>query len=844
MDTKKIYILIVIIILKLSLTTYAVNDSLSIDTRWRNLTINTLSNSGKWLSYTLSNSDSSNMDSLFIINTKNQNNHNISSLLKNTASNIHLEFLNDYKAVYKKDEYLYLIDLKTFKKDSLMHIKKHTIIQESKTLIVLNKKGYLQIDDTNNQTIKTRLKMGNIEDYIMNPLNNLLLVKTLNNTLSVINLESNTLSVINGEFLSKLTKPIWNTNQTTFLIKKDSSSFYLVDINKKATQTISIPIKETNAISQNVYFNQNDDIIFSYIKKIDSISINKDSDFIDIWNGNAKNLHLKNLNYQPLYKNTNIVYLYQQSSKQIKLIHNNDSLQILPIEIPNHIIYFDPTKNVDYKSIYPKNEYLLKNIHSLDTLTLTIDNNLENTLNLSPDAKLILYPKNENWEILNLETYQKTTTNIPIESSFTYWTKNSKSIIYSTDNTISKFDLSTQSYKSLITFTKTGRVHIRNTYKTKVSKYVDLDKSLLILFIDVANTTSLLTYNNQKINYIERATNNRINSYGVKFTDNLKTIIYSVENFNLPPNLISFSSNQSKLLLQNYIPQELYNWRKQKQFFIKDNRNKEISATLYYPKNFNANHLYPMVVHIYDIQKNDANIFDIPSLYTDNGFNISLLTERGYFVLLPDTYVDINGTGIAALEQTDMIIDNVLYNEKSINPNKIGLKGHSFGAYKTAFITTHSNKYACSVASSGVYDLVMSNYSYNYALKKPNYPRLEDHQWYLGDSFAKNPNKYLVNSPILFAQNTKTPTLLWAGMKDKNVPWEQTRHFYIALKKYNNPVIALFYKNINHVLDRNITSSTTKKESIDILTRTLQWYDYFLKDDKEIQWITNGITTN
>lgn len=844
MDTNKIHILIVIIILKLSLTTYAVNDSLSIDNRWRNLTINTLSNSGKWLTYTLSNLDLPNTDSLFILNTKNENKHNISLLLKNTASNIQLEFLNDQKAVFQNHESLYLIDLKSFEKDSLTQIKKHTIIQESKTLINLNKKGLLRIDYANKQTVKTRLKIDNIEDYVIAPTNNLLIVKTQNNTLNVINLESNTLSIINGEFSSKLTKPIWNTNYTTFLIKQDQSSFYLVDLNKKATEIITLPIKKTAVINQNIYFNKNDDITFSYIKKIDSIPINSNSDFIDIWNGNAKDLHLKNLNYQPIHKNTNIVYLYQQSSKQIKSIHSNDSLQILPIEIPNHIIYFDPNKNIDYQSIYPRNEYLLKNIHSLYTLTLTTDNNLKNSLNLSPDTKFILYPKNEYWEIINLETYQKTTTNIPVKSSSTYWSVDSKSIIYTTTKTLSKFDLSTQSCKDLITFNKAGKISIRNTYKTKTSKYVDINKSLLILFIDTDNTTSLLTYTNLKINYIERETKNKINSYAVKFTDNLKTVIYSLENFNLPPNIISFSSNQSKTLLQNYMPKELYNWRKQKQFFIKDQQNKEISATLYYPKDFNTYNLYPMVVHIYDIQKNDANIFDIPSLYTDNGFNISLLNEKGYFVLLPDTYVDSNGTGIAALEQTNAIVDYIINKEKSINSEKMGLKGHSFGAYKTAFITTQSNKYACAVASSGVYDLVMSNYSYNYALKKPNYPRLEGHQWYLEDSFAKNPNKYLVNSPMLFAQNTKTPTLLWAGMKDTNVPWEQTRHFYIALKKYNNPVIALFYKNISHVLDTNIRNSTTKKESIDILIRTLQWYDYFLKDDKKIQWITNGISTN
>ncbi|MNH31716.1 Prolyl oligopeptidase family protein [compost metagenome] len=73
--------------------------------------------------------------------------------------------------------------------------------------------------------------------------------------------------------------------------------------------------------------------------------------------------------------------------------------------------------------------------------------------------------------------------------------------------------------------------------------------------------------------------------------------------------------------------------------------------------------------------------------------------------------------------------------------------------------------------------------------------------------------------------------LLWTGKKDRRVPWERTMEFYIGLKRNSNFVIALFYPDAGHVFRNN---SLEKK---DLQTRVLQWWDYFLKDKKDVGWI-------
>jgi dipeptidyl aminopeptidase/acylaminoacyl peptidase len=75
------------------------------------------------------------------------------------------------------------------------------------------------------------------------------------------------------------------------------------------------------------------------------------------------------------------------------------------------------------------------------------------------------------------------------------------------------------------------------------------------------------------------------------------------------------------------------------------------------------------------------------------------------------------------------------------------------------------------------------------------------------------------------------PILLWAGKKDENIKWDQVMEFYIGLKRNNKDVIALFYPNQGH------NPSFNSEDRKDLYYRTLEWWDYFLKDKTNIDWI-------
>ena len=110
--------------------------------------------------------------------------------------------------------------------------------------------------------------------------------------------------------------------------------------------------------------------------------------------------------------------------------------------------------------------------------------------------------------------------------------------------------------------------------------------------------------------------------------------------------------------------------------------------------------------------------------------------------------------------------------------------------------------------------------------------RFESQQWRMGKSLYENKESYLRNSPIIYADNVKTPLLLWTGKEDRVVPWSQSTAYYLALRRLGKKTILLSYPKQDHSLENT-------ESQIDLTRRMMQWFDYFLKN-KSIHWIEKG----
>lgn len=99
---------------------------------------------------------------------------------------------------------------------------------------------------------------------------------------------------------------------------------------------------------------------------------------------------------------------------------------------------------------------------------------------------------------------------------------------------------------------------------------------------------------------------------------------------------------------------------------------------------------------------------------------------------------------------------------------KIAVGGHSYGAFMTANLLSHSNLFAAGIARSGAYNRTLTPFGFQYEQR----------------SYWEAPDVYNVMSPFMNANKVKTPILLIHGEADNNSGTFpiQSERYYNALK--------------------------------------------------------------
>lgn len=318
----------------------------------------------------------------------------------------------------------------------------------------------------------------------------------------------------------------------------------------------------------------------------------------------------------------------------------------------------------------------------------------------------------------------------------------------------------------------------------------------------------------------------------VYFDPEAYALSYVTENLTVPPKLwtkkgdartrLVYQSNKCDRIISK-IKKEIYDYRSSEDI--------PLSGLLIYPENFDSKKKYPMIVQIYEIESRYRNRYLRDGYYrVHEGINIRHYIENGYFVFMPDIVFGNKGPGYSALDCIEKAMEAIA-GHANIDFKKVGLTGHSHGAYETNFIATQSKSFATYVSGAGNADLVRSYFSYNYNFNSPFYWQFEERQYRMFKPFAEDKNLYISNSPVYHAEKVNRPILLWTGKQDQNINWEQTMEFYLALRRAKREVTALFYDGEEHV----IADAVRKK---DLFTRISEWFGYYLKGEPA-DWISS-----
>jgi len=245
-----------------------------------------------------------------------------------------------------------------------------------------------------------------------------------------------------------------------------------------------------------------------------------------------------------------------------------------------------------------------------------------------------------------------------------------------------------------------------------------------------------------------------------------------------------------------------------------------VDGVLYYPFNYEHGNKYPLVLSIHG----GPSGVD-PDAFRESWANYpNLLSSKGAFVLK----VNYHGSGNYGLKWIESIKKhyyelevpdilngvNYLINKGMVDKNKLGIMGWSNGAILTIQCVIESDMFK--VAASGAGDV---NWTSDYG--NCAFGAGFDNAYFGGPPWER-PKYYIKKSPLFKMKKVKTPTIIFFGTKDTNVPTEQGWEHYRALQQIGKvPVRFILFPGEPHGL-RKITHQRRKMEE------EIAWFDKYL----------------
>jgi dipeptidyl aminopeptidase/acylaminoacyl peptidase len=256
----------------------------------------------------------------------------------------------------------------------------------------------------------------------------------------------------------------------------------------------------------------------------------------------------------------------------------------------------------------------------------------------------------------------------------------------------------------------------------------------------------------------------------------------------------------------------------------------KLQAALFLPANYEKGRSYPTVVNFYEKMSQTANQFSSPSA---NGFNRSVYTSNGYAVFVPDITYRVNDPGMSAVWCMVPAVKAAIATG-IVDPKRIGITGHSWGGYQTAFLVTQTDLFAAAVAGAPLTDMV-SMYSLVYKNSGGwNGAIFESSQGRFKGGYWDNWDAYYRNSPVFFAKNVHTPLMILHNDKDGAVDFTQGVEYFNTLRRMQKPVIMLEYIGENHSLAKRVNQR-------DYTVRMMEFFDHYLKGTPAPDWMVNGV---
>jgi dipeptidyl aminopeptidase/acylaminoacyl peptidase len=248
----------------------------------------------------------------------------------------------------------------------------------------------------------------------------------------------------------------------------------------------------------------------------------------------------------------------------------------------------------------------------------------------------------------------------------------------------------------------------------------------------------------------------------------------------------------------------------------------ELSGTLYLPPGYTPGVRLPVVIWAYPLEYSDSRtagqVRDSPYRFTFlHGSSQLFFITQGYAVLdgaqmpvigdpkaMNDTYVaQIVSNAQAAIDALDKLGVG--------DPKRVGVGGHSYGAFMTANLLAHCDLFAAGIARSGAYNRTLTPFGFQSERRT---------LWEALDT-------YINMSPFMHADKINEPLLLIHGQADNNSGTFpiQSERLFAAIKGFGGTARLVMLPYESH-------GYSARESILDVLAEMFEWFDKYVKNKK------------
>ncbi len=248
----------------------------------------------------------------------------------------------------------------------------------------------------------------------------------------------------------------------------------------------------------------------------------------------------------------------------------------------------------------------------------------------------------------------------------------------------------------------------------------------------------------------------------------------------------------------------------------------ELTAILYLPPNYKKeNGPLPTLMEAYPAEfKSKAaagQVSGSPHQFTYISWGSPVFWALQGYAVMENTSIPIVGEGTK--EPNDTYIEQLVAGAKAgidegvrlgvVDANRVAVMGHSYGAFMTANLLTHSTLFKAGIARSGAYNRTLTPFGF----------QAEERTYW------QAPETYNKMAPFSYADKIKTPILLIHGEADNNQGTFpiQTERYYNAIKGHGG--IARYV-----VLPYESHGYRAKESILHMLWEMDKWLDKYVKN--------------